>query len=106
MYRKVETLILALAFVIEDVLNPSEAQAAILDMLRIMCEKADPIWKRAPVCLAVRFVESSAWSLIWTRIGYEYGHHPMTAPMLEDLELLLADHFEPLVEETTETARP
>ena len=106
MYSKVYRLILSTAFLPADNRGPEEVREDILHRLSTLVRYKAPPFCEGLVEPAIRFVESSAWSLLWPRIAHEYGRkgYGMSREQLTDNDLALREHFQPIFEEISPMA--
>ena len=102
MFARVLRLILNTGFVPRDARGAEEMQEDVLHQLGTLERFRTPPWKDGLIDPAKRFVQSSAWSLIWARMQHDYGYHTLTQEQLGELNQALFEHFQPIEEENHE----
>ena len=80
---------------------PFKAQTQLLTLLRRLADNKYSPWQEQIVKAGIRFVESTAWGLLWARLRYEHACQgsDISSSELADLESALREHFEPIQEE-------
>lgn len=81
--------------------NAIEAQTNLLAVLRRLVGNNYSTWPQPTVMAGIRFVESTAWGLLWARLRYEHACEgsDLSSGELADLESALQEHFQPIFEE-------
>src|SRR5271157_2469324 len=101
MFEKVLALILAAANHPVDNRCASETKEDILHVLGTLRRFKTQPQRDGLVEPAIRFVESSAWSLLWTRIRLHQGWRgcEIETMAIKNIDEALRDHFTPIQEE-------
>ena len=79
-----------------------QVQEDVLHILNTLRRYKCKPWRDGLVEPAIRFVESSAWSLLWLKIRFEHGWpgSEISAESLASVNVALQQHFDPILEES------
>ena len=99
MFQTVMRLVLAYAYPICEWSDVESAQIVLSHEIHNSTHRAFPCLRREVLRAAEQFVNSSAWSMIWTRIQHEWvAGETLPASKLTELEDSLCEHFQPIME--------
>ena len=100
MFEVAIRLIVAHAYPICEYTDPERAQEVLSAQLHAAMHTAFPCKRKETLKAIRRFVDSSAWSMLWTLIKAEWvDNEELTLARMADLRNSLYEHFQPIEEE-------